>query len=417
MKQRTTALLLAAALLLCLLSGCGSKNTPEAAAPAVTSEPAAAAPAETAVPTAEPEPTDDPEGDSEGSPYEMSNPLECYELAADAYPGDTVVLKVNGEEFTWDEYYSWIYSMISQLMQYYYSYGMGLPNWDDELYEGMTFQDYAKLYAEAQIAQYAVVGQEAERLGIELDNTKVEEMLQRDADAYYDGSVETMLDTLKDVHMPEHYYRYLCSASVLCDDLFDHYYGLDGGKLSDTDAVSYIDELGYLHAKHILFLTVDNTTGEPLEEEAVSEKKAQAEDLLAQLKKCSVKELEEQFTKLMNEYSEDPGSTVYPDGYYFSEGEMVEEFEEAVKALNENEMTPELVETSYGYHIIMRPAIHADDLFDYDEDGTAGTVRFCAASALFNELMAELAADSEIVYDEDFTGMEDFTAFFAQFEA
>ena len=77
------------------------------------------------------------------------------------------------------------------------------------------------------------------------------------------------------------------------------------------------------------------------------ENRALAEDILARLQNG------EDFDTLMNEYSEDTGLIYNPDGYYFFRGEMEETFEAASFALEEGEMSG-IVESSYGYHIILR---------------------------------------------------------------
>lgn len=57
------------------------------------------------------------------------------------------------------------------------------------------------------------------------------------------------------------------------------------------------------------------------------------------------------FDQLMAEYNEDSGE---PDeGYTFGPGEMVDEFYDGTAALEEYEIS-DLVESQFGYHIIMR---------------------------------------------------------------
>ena len=55
----------------------------------------------------------------------------------------------------------------------------------------------------------------------------------------------------------------------------------------------------------------------------------------------------------MNEVSEDPGLASYPDGYVFTEGQMLQPFYEATLALQEGEVSG-LVQTEAGFHIIKR---------------------------------------------------------------
>lgn len=111
----------------------------------------------------------------------------------------------------------------------------------------------------------------------------------------------------------------------------------------------------YLYrVKHILIKTVDDSR-QPLPEDQAAEKKAQAEDLLAQLK--AAPDLPAKFDELMNEYSEDgrteDGALAAPDGYLAGPGDMVSAFETASYALQPGELS-DLVETEFGYHIIFR---------------------------------------------------------------
>jgi len=96
-----------------------------------------------------------------------------------------------------------------------------------------------------------------------------------------------------------------------------------------------------VRAKHILILTEDPQTGEALSKKEQANAKKQIEDIAKKLKNG------EDFDALMNEYCQDPGIIQNPDGYVFTAGEMVPEFEEAAFALKEGEISG-IVETSYG---------------------------------------------------------------------
>ncbi len=85
----------------------------------------------------------------------------------------------------------------------------------------------------------------------------------------------------------------------------------------------------------------------------------------------------EDFDKLMAEYTEDPGLETNPDGYVFTSGEMVAEFENAVKALKVGKVS-DLVESDYGYHIIKRIELPEFESTNYED----------VASAMVKELVA-----------------------------
>ncbi|MDD6736257.1 MAG: peptidylprolyl isomerase, partial [Clostridiales bacterium] len=102
----------------------------------------------------------------------------------------------------------------------------------------------------------------------------------------------------------------------------------------------------YRKAKHILIMTVDSQTRKPLSEEEQANAKKLADQLLERAKNG------EDFDKLMNEYSQDPGLSSNPGGYVFGSGEMVQEFEQAVDSVMPGEIT--FCQSDYGYHIIKR---------------------------------------------------------------
>lgn len=112
---------------------------------------------------------------------------------------------------------------------------------------------------------------------------------------------------------------------------------------------AYAQSMDYLAAKHILISTADPGTGGAIRSDA--EAKSIAETVLDGLNQSPTLQ---QFENLISLYNEDPGMQHYPEGYLFTKGEMVEEFESAVRALGVGTYTLQPVKSAYGYHIILR---------------------------------------------------------------
>jgi peptidyl-prolyl cis-trans isomerase C len=113
-----------------------------------------------------------------------------------------------------------------------------------------------------------------------------------------------------------------------------------------TDHPAEFEQPEMVHVRHVLLLTIDPTTHQPLSADQQALKRKQIDDLLTRLHKG------EDFAKLAAQYSEDPGSK--NDGGElpaFPRGQMVPEFEAAAFALNTNQIS-DVVTTQYGYHII-----------------------------------------------------------------
>ena len=135
--------------------------------------------------------------------------------------------------------------------------------------------------------------------------------------------------------------------------------------VSDKEAQNYYDknkdEFLSIKASHILIQTRDDE-GNTLSAEEKKEKKAEAEKILKQIKEGS------DFTTLAKEYSEDTSADSGGDLGYFGKGQMVEEFEDAAFALKVGSVTDKLVETDYGYHIIMKTDEKYEEYDDVKED-------------------------------------------------
>ena len=390
MRSKIMTALLAAVLALCLLAGCGST-----AQPAATENPAAAeTPAASAAETEAPADTDEP------AEAEATTVLATQDFPAmyAVYAPDYVPVTVNGHDVTWDRYFGWVYSVMEQLTYYY-----GISDFTEDLGEGLTYGDYIQDYALSMSGQYEVINGKAAELGITLseeERSEVDQMLQDDADSYFDGSIEALIEDLNSRYFSEEYYRYMSGSSLLYEDIFLHFYGENGALLPDEDAVNYFLDNGYMNAQHILFKTIDDSN-QPLSEEEQAEKLARAEAALEQLKAVSPAELESAFTALMLQQTEDLGAITRPDDYYFTSGTMAQEFEDAAAALEQGEMS-EIVKSDYGYHILYRPRVSADHIYTYDASGNPITLRYEAAVNLFSTMVDEWIEGMQVEYADDF---------------
>ena len=261
-------------------------------------------------------------------------------------PGDTTIATVNGAPISVREYGFWVAFTADTLS--YYSNGQAL-DWEMEE-DGFTLREAIENEAEMGSKLYALVESKVKELDLTLSDGA-----QAELDALVEqtkqqlGGEEGLMEWLA--------YNGLSYDEFLRQTTVPFYYDVIAEALGDrspattAEVEQYISDNDLLRAKHILFMTINPETGEALDEATLAEKKALAESILAQLQAST--DLEADFDKLMIEHSEDEGLALKPDGYTFSADEMVEEFEATTRELNYGEMSG-IVETSYGYHIILR---------------------------------------------------------------
>src|SRR5205823_12449037 len=118
----------------------------------------------------------------------------------------------------------------------------------------------------------------------------------------------------------------------------------DAKKYYDDNPARF-EEPKRVRAAHVLLGTKDQVTGADLPEDKKAAKRKQMEDLLKRARAG------EDFGKLAQQYSEDPGSKEKGGEYTFPRGQMEPRFEEAAFSLNTNQVS-DVVTTSYGFHII-----------------------------------------------------------------
>lgn len=137
----------------------------------------------------------------------------------------------------------------------------------------------------------------------------------------------------------------------------------ENGKYIVVLALSKPHQEQTVTARHILFQTKDQSSGNALSEEEIAKKKTQAEDVLKKFNEGD--KTEDSFAALANEYNEDTGSSSNGGLYeHIYPGQMVTEFNDWVFDANRKAGDVELVETDYGYHIIYFVAKDGKDYYD-----------------------------------------------------
>ena len=339
-----------------------------------------------------------------------------YDALRALHADEEIVASVNGRDVTWGEYYGWLYMNAKQIENYFTQmamyYGMS-TNWSDSVDDsGTTFAQYAVQSTESTIRQFAAIDAFTEKNGIKLDETvlaaRYEEQKKSDIASICgeDGTDEDFVQKLSDMNLTMDAYELMTLSNIKYQENFKALYGEDSELVSDEDALSYLKENGYMSANHILIMTKDPSTGEELSDADKADKKAKADEIYKELAAITDQsELMKRFSELKEEYCEDTGKTTFPDGYTFTEGQMVAEFENTVKALNAYEVS-EPVQSDYGYHIILRLPDDPDSVIDYTSQNTAMTARKYCANTDYAERMEAVLGDTTLEYVPGFAQVE-----------
>lgn len=318
------------------------------------------------------------------------------------YPGSTVMFTVNGNDVTAEDYFFWLTQNADQAQTYMSMMDTstleeGQSVWDMPLQNDQTAGESVKEAARRYATLYSVVEAHGREGGYQYtDEDKAAYQEELSATIEQVGGQEAFDTWLKSMCLTAEGFENISAVSYINNHMAEGMYR-DGTDLAPTaeDLRTYAQENDILAAKHILLLTVDQTTREPLPQEEIDQKRATAEDLLAQLQAITdPAELETKFDELMNQYSEDTGLATNPDGYVFTSGQMVEPFEEGTRALDYGQISG-IVESDYGFHIILR--------LDPAENET---IRSDWQFSQLNELSTQWEEEAEVVTTETYDNLD-----------
>ena len=215
--------------------------------------------------------------------------------------------------------------------QYEEVYGSQI--WETES-DGVSMEDNVKENVLAKIAQVKTMNLLAATKGVTLDD-KENELVARAADMYYDSLNET---EIQEMGITKEILTTMYGEYALSDKIYQYLIRDINPEISD-------DEARTITVEHILIKTfAKDGAGNRIEYS--DRMKQEAYELACEVCAMAKDTNNYLFEDLIETYSEDSVAT-----YSFGKGEMDPAFEEAAFNLGTGEIS-DIVETSYGYHII-----------------------------------------------------------------
>lgn len=277
------------------------------------------------------------------------------------YSRDTTFFTVNGERIKAEDYLLWLVQEIEYLNGYYMAQGGGGVNWDEDL-DGITAKEFLKQQALETAKFVCIIRQTGEAEGFRYEAEDETAYAEERAQVIQDQGGQEIYDrSLLEMCMTDTSMEKVDRANTLSRKMLEGLFA-EGGAYAPSEA-SIQEELearSILRAQHILLLTTEpDLDAKPYSDAKIAEQRALAGQLLALIRESS--DPAQTFESLMHEYSEDTGLIANPDGYVFTPepdgvlftSRMVESFEQGTRALQIGEIS-DVVESEYGLHIIRR---------------------------------------------------------------
>ena len=214
----------------------------------------------------------------------------------------------------------------------------------------------------------------------------------------YLNSIGSSIDFIKDY----------ATASVYASKIEEEFMNEESDITATTEEMGEFLKDDYYRAKHILITepAEEDDTAEAPEADAAADAEATAaptpeptpvneedgkkgEDLANLILEKAKKG--EDFDAMIEKYNTDPGMAQNPDGYVFTDGYMVAEFEDCVKDLKPGEFG--IAKTDYGYHVIQRLSL------DGSEENFKTWVEDNKSSLIFKALCKKNGIEAKVNQD------------------
>ncbi len=312
---------------------------------------------------------------------------------------DDTIMTINGRKIPTSRYEAYFHQMLKNYDQGNKDlWKKGDSNYDmKQVKDLINFSKEKVVEIVRQTEAIHIIAEENNiKLGEE-DNKKVDEMITEQIEKI--GGEEAFEQFLKDNFFDKDMFRYVAETSYLGDKIYETFYGEKGTQLKSKDEIVKYISNDHALVKHILIQFPEEVTNATTDSSNVDvdklkkQTKEKAEKVLKKVKAG------ENFEKLINEYNQDPGMKTNADGYFFSKDEnYAQAFKDSAFELKVGE-TSELVETSFGYHILKKY-----DIGDYYSKDAKYKENIDARyySTIFTTYLADFEKDLKIEYAKDY---------------
>lgn len=299
------------------------------------------------------------------------------------------VMTVNGSPVNAEEFATYMIYNMKYYENMYAQYGM-MGLWADEGSAAMLGEMMPSA-ARDQAVYSRVVLEQFEKAGLEIPYNQQKELTALRQDTIdRAGGYEGYLQKVAQLGFNDQTYMNFLYITQCYSALNEYYYGPNGVNTPSEDEMKDYFREHYMAAKHILISTLDPVTGEQIRTDEEAKKLAQS--LIDRFHGG------EDFDTLMKENSEDPGLQSNPDGYIFTEGEMVQPFYDGAKALEEGAVSAP-VKSDFGYHVIMRIPLDVDGQYMNYQATIAGKMGK-TMDTLLAQWMGEAKVETTDVFGE-----------------
>jgi len=385
--RKIAAILLLVLLLQFILAGCGNSDDENN-------------PVDIAAPVSSPV-TDPPDSDN-SLDHDHTYGID-FDSAIASFAPDTVMITADNLSVTWADMFVFLFRPIASLTQTYETD----IDWSEEIDNDTTLADFILEYVTEEAISFLVLEYGAKALNISLSDEDVSK-LSEDIDNLIEmyGSKDELESALREnggfynFEVFERLLKIEYTVGLIMTEL----YGENSESFSDDDIYDFALRNDYMMAKHILILSAEDENDTALPE---------IEELLRQLHThINDDDFFDIFDAMMHEHSEDSGGLLSsPNGYLFQPVDMVAPFSEACFALEIGHIS-DIVETTYGYHIILRLPLD----FDAVPIGIAGagqslTLRQLAAYDDFERVSQEWRDSLDIIFTPEYNSIDLATIF------